>query len=408
MVIKNCRFCNSKKISKLFSLGNLSFTGKFATSININIPSTELSMVKCAQCHLVQLGRNFNMKYLYGKDYGYRTGINSTMTNHMKKICFKLSKRANLKKGDTVLDIASNDGTLLNFYSKDMFRVGIDPLIKKYIKYYPKIDLPIANFFSFEKIRKKTQKKFKVITALSVFYDMKNPNIFLNDISKLLDPNGILLLEQADLSSIIKLKMFDTICHEHLEYYSHDMIFKLAKKNNLKVFDMIGNDINGGSTQYYLCKNSSKHKVNKRVIHAFLFKEKKLKLKKVKTYKKFFKDIEVAGKNLRNLLIKLKNKKKIIHGYGASTKGNVLLQYFKIGKNFIDCISDRNPLKNGQFTPGTKIKIVNERISRKLKPDYYLVLPWHFKNEILKREKKIIKNGTKFIFPLPRIKIIGK
>ena len=408
MVIKNCRFCNSKKISKLFSLGNLSFTGKFARSINTNIPSADLSMVKCAKCHLVQLGRNFNMKYLYGSDYGYRTGINSTMTNHMKKICAILNKKANLKKGDAVLDIASNDGTLLNFYSKNIFRVGIDPTIRKYKKYYSKIDLSISDFFSFDKIHKNTKKKFKIISALSVFYDMKNPNIFLDDVCKLLDANGILLLEQADLASIIKLKMFDTICHEHLEYYSHEVIFQLAKKNNLKVFDMMENDINGGSTQYYLCKKNSKFKVNQKVIDAILYKEKKLKLKKVGTYKNFFKNIEVVSKNLRNLLIKLKNQKKIIHGYGASTKGNVLLQYFKIGKNFIDCISDRNPVKNGQFTPGTKIKIVSEKISRKLKPDYYLVLPWHFKNEILKREKKIIKNGTKFIFPLPNIKIVGK
>ncbi len=408
MIIKNCRICNSKKISKLVRLGNLSFTGKFATSINTNIPSADLSVVKCDKCHLVQLGRNFNTKYLYGSDYGYRTGINSTMTNHMKKICAKLNKTANLKKGDAVLDIASNDGTLLNFYSKNMFRVGIDPTIKKYKKYYSKINLPISDFFSFDKIRKNTKKKFKVISALSVFYDMKNPNIFLDEACKLLDQNGVLLLEQADLSSIIKHKMFDTICHEHLEYYSHDVIFQLAKKNNLKIFDMIANDINGGSTQYYLCKKNSKYKINKKVIDSFLSKDKKLELNKAETYKKFFKHIEVVGKNLRNLLIKLKDQNKIIHGYGASTKGNVLLQYFKIGTDFIDCISDRNPKKNGQFTPGTKIKIVSEEISRKLKPDYYLVLPWHFKNEILKREKKIINSGTKFIFPLPKIKIIIK
>ena len=230
MVIKNCRFCNSKKISKLFNLGNLSFTGKFATSINTNIPSAELTLVKCDQCHLVQLGRSFNMNYMYGSDYGYRTGINSTMTNHMKKVCTELKKKSNLKKGDAVLDIASNDGTLLNLYDKNIFTVGIDPIIKKYKKFYSKINIYISDFFSFKKIRKKTKKNFKVISALSVFYDTKNPNTFLNDVYKLLDHNGILLLEQADLFSIIKLRMFDTICHEHLEYYSHDVVFRLAKK----------------------------------------------------------------------------------------------------------------------------------------------------------------------------------
>jgi len=405
MLIKKCRSCNSKKISKLFSLGNLSFTGKFATSIKKNIPSADLSLIKCSKCHLVQLGRNFNIEYLYGSDYGYRTGINSTMTNHMKKVCAKLSKTVNLKKNDAVLDIASNDGTLLNFYNKNIFTVGIDPTIKKYKKYYSKINLPISDFFSFDKIKKKTKKKFKIISALSVFYDVKNPNVFLNEACKLLDENGILMLEQADLSSIIKYKMFDTICHEHLEYYSHEVIFQLAIKNNLKIFNMIANDINGGSTQYYFCKKSSKYKVNKRIIDSFLSKEKKLKLKNVQTYKDFFKQIETESKNLRNLLIKFKEQKKIIHGYGASTKGNVLLQYFKIGKNFIDYIADRNPKKNGQFTPGTKIKIVSEEVSRKLKPDYYLVLPWHFKDEILKREIKIRRKKTKFIFPFPKLEI---
>jgi cyclopropane fatty-acyl-phospholipid synthase-like methyltransferase len=408
MFIKKCRSCGSKNLKKLFSLGKLSFTGKFASSKIENIPSADLSMIKCSDCDLVQLGQNFNMNYMYSSDYGYRTGINSTMTNHMKMICLKLKKKANLQKGDAILDIASNDGTLLNFYGKDFFKVGIDPTIKKYKKYYSKINISISNFFSFNRIRKYTKKKFKIITALSVFYDMKNPNIFLNDVYKLLDDNGVLLLEQADLHSIIKLKMFDTICHEHLEYYSHDLIFQLAKKNNFKVFDIQSNDINGASTQYYLCKNNSKYKVNNKKINGFLSREKKLKLNKEKTYKIFFNEIELISKNLRNLLIGLKKQKKTIHGYGASTKGNVLLQYFKIGKNIIDCISDRNPVKNGKYTPGTKIKIVSEQISRKLNPDYYLVLPWHFKDEILKREKKIMNSGTKFIFPLPKIKIISK
>ena len=172
----------SSKLNKLFSLGKLSFTGKFATSININIPSADLSLIKCSKCHLVQLEQNFDLKYLYGSDYGYRTGINSTMTNHMKKVCAKLSKVTNLKKGDAVLDIASNDGTLLNFYGKNIFKVGIDPTIKIYRKYYSKIDLPISDFFSFNKIKNKTKKKFKIISALSVFYDVSNPNIFLNGV----------------------------------------------------------------------------------------------------------------------------------------------------------------------------------------------------------------------------------
>ena len=405
MLIKNCRSCSGNKFKKLFSLGNLSFTGKFAKNSTVNIPKAELALVMCDDCDLVQLNNNFNLKYLYGPDYGYRTGINKTMTEHMRSVVSSVKKIANLKKKDAVLDIASNDGTLLNFYSKSLFRAGIDPTIKKFSHYYKEIDSKIPDFFSEKAVRKKTKKTFKVITALSVFYDIENPNYFLSDVNKLLDDDGIFVLEQADLLSIIKLKMFDTICHEHLEYYSHKVIIKLLKKNNLKLFDFKLNDINGGSTQYYICKDKNiKVKVQKNKIMKMLNNEKKFKLDEVKTYKKFFIEIQSVKKKLNKIIKKIKSENKIIHGYGASTKGNVLLQYFNINKNHIDCISDRNPKKNGFYTPNTRIKIVSELYSRKINPDYYLVLPWHFKKEILQREKKQNK-FSKFIFPLPSLEI---
>jgi hypothetical protein len=405
MLIKNCRSCSGNKFKKLFSLGNLSFTGKFAKNSTVNIPKAELALVMCDDCDLVQLNNNFNLKYLYGPDYGYRTGINKTMTEHMRSVVSSVKKIANLKRKDAVLDIASNDGTLLNFYSKSLFRAGIDPTIKKFSHYYKKIDSKIPDFFSEKAVRKETKKTFKVITALSVFYDIENPNYFLSDVNKLLDDDGIFVLEQADLLSIIKLKMFDTICHEHLEYYSHKVIIKLLKKNNLKLFDFKFNDINGGSTQYYICKDKNiKVKVQKNKIMKMLNNEKKFKLDEVKTYKNFFIEIQSVKKKLNKIIKKIKFENKIIHGYGASTKGNVLLQYFNINKNHIDCISDRNPKKNGFYTPNTKIKIVSELYSRKINPDYYLVLPWHFKKEILQREKKQNK-FSKFIFPLPSLEI---
>ena len=405
MLIKNCRSCSGNKFKKLFSLGNLSFTGKFAKNSTVNIPKAELALVMCGNCDLVQLNNNFNLRYLYGPDYGYRTGINKTMTEHMRSVVSSVKKIANLKKKDAVLDIASNDGTLLNFYSKSLFRAGIDPTIKKFSHYYKEIDSKIPDFFSEKAVRKKTKKTFKVITALSVFYDIENPNYFLSDVNKLLDDDGIFVLEQADLLSIIKLKMFDTICHEHLEYYSHNVIIKLLKKNDLKLFDFKLNDINGGSTQYYICKDKNiKIKVQKNKIMKMLNNEKKFKLDEVKTYEKFFTETQSVKKKLNKIIKKIKSENKIIHGYGASTKGNVLLQYFNINKNHIDCISDRNPKKNGFYTPNTKIKIVSELYSRKINPDYYLVLPWHFKKEILQREKKQRK-FTKFIFPLPNLEI---
>ncbi len=403
MKIKNCRSCKSNKIKKLFSLGKLSFTGKFPKKEKENIPKAELGLVICKNCELVQLSRNFDLKYLYGLDYGYRTGINQTMTNHMRTIQKYTTKILKLNKKDAILDIASNDGTLLNFYNKKIFKVGIDPTIKKFTKYYKNINIGISNFFTKKNITKKTKKKFKLITALSVFYDIENPNIFLSDIKDLLEDEGILVLEHADLLSIIKNKMFDTICHEHLEYYSHKVIFNLLNYNGFRVFDIKFNDINGGSAQYYICKQKcKKYKTNTNKINKILKNEKKFELGNEKTFNKFFKEIKKIKVELIQVLKKIKKKNQTIHGYGASTKGNVLLQYFGIDKKYVDLISDRNPRKNGNFTPSTKIKIVKEEISRKLNPDFYLVLPWHFRKEILRREKKQ-KKYSKFIFPLPKL-----
>ncbi len=406
--LPSCRNCNNKKLDQLFSLGKLSFTGKFAKNKSESIPRAEITLVKCKSCNLVQLSKNFNPKYLYGKDYGYRSGINKTMTDHLASTAKLLSKKTKIKRGDYVLDIASNDGTLLHKYKNDLVKVGVDPILNKFKHFYKSIDYPINDFFSYKVIQKnKIKNKFKIITALSVFYDLKKPNNFLRDVKKIIDEkNGIFLLEFADLLSIIKYKLFDTICHEHLEYYSAKVIIDMVNNNGLKVFDIHTNKINGGSIRFFISDNHAKYKINKKNIDKYLNEEKKYKLEKISTYKKFFKKINNLKIKLNKIINKIRLEDKTIHGYGASTKGNVLLQYFNISNNQIPYIADRNPEKNNHYTPGTKIKVITEKISRNLKPDYYLVLPWHFKDEILKREKKIIKNGTKFIFPLPMIKVI--
>ena len=199
--------------------------------------------------------------------------------------------------------------------------------------------------------------------------------------------------------------MFDTICHEHLEYYSSKVILNLCKKNKLRVFDIKKNDINGSSKQYYVCHDNSKKKNNENIIKNELISENKLKLSEVKTFKQFFKEINKSKSELNILIKKINKQGKKIHCYGASTKGNVLLQYYKINNKIINFAAERNKNKYDLFTPGSNIKIISEVLSRFYKPDYYLVLPWHFKNEILKREKNIRKKGVKFIFPLPNLKI---
>ncbi|MBD1161452.1 methyltransferase domain-containing protein [Pelagibacterales bacterium SAG-MED15] len=404
--IEKCRNCKSKNLINLFSLGKLRFTGKFPSKKQ-NVPFGEITLVMCNKCKLVQLNKNFSLKYLYNKDYGYRTGVNRTMTKHVHDVVKNLQKKVKIKKNDNVLDIASNDGTLLSFYNKKTISWGIDPILNKYKKNYNKIDYGVNDFFNLKSINRINKKvKFKIITALAVFYDLEDPNIFLNAINKLLDKNGIFYLEFQDLLKIIKNNMFDTICHEHLEYYSVTFINNILRKHNLRLFDHKYNEINGGSSSYFICHKDSVYKTNKIKINKILQNESKANIHSRSTYIKFKNKIDQCKKSLNNLIVKIKKEKKIIHGYAASTKGNVLLQYFNLNNKKIDYISDRNPLKQNLYTPGTKIKIISEKLSRNLKPSYYLVLAWHFKKEILLREKEVRKKGTKFIFPLPTLKII--
>lgn len=401
MKIKHCRNCSSKKLLNLFSLGNIFFTGKFLKKNN-KARKGSIDVVMCDKCKLVQLKNNFDLNYMYGKDYGYRTGINTTMTKHVAGVVKKLSSMVKIKKNDYVLDIASNDGTLLNFYDKRVVTFGVDPLVNKYIKNYKKINFKISEFFSAKPVIKKVKNiKFKIITALSVFYDMKKPNKFLSDVKKILHNDGILLLEFADLGSIVKYNMFDTFCHEHLEYYSAKVISKMCEKNDLRLFDMKSNNINGGSIQFFICKKNSIYKNNISALNKIYRKETQLQLGERNTYFKFIKRVEKIKNKLNFFLNSEIKKGKIIHGYGASTKGNVLLQYFGLTNKSISHIAERNPDKYNLYTPGTQIKIISEKNSRNILPDYYLVLPWHFKDEILKREKQTIKKGSKFIFPLP-------
>ena len=406
MKIYKCRNCKSRKLKRIFSLGNIFYTGKF-TKKNTSPRKGPINVAMCENCTLVQLENNFDLNYMYGPDYGYRTGINKTMTNHVKNIVKTLSVKSKLKKNDIVLDIASNDGTLLNFYKKEIVTFGVDPVIKKYLQNYSKINFKISDFFSSKKVKKITNRKFKIITALSVFYDLRDPNKFLSDTESILDNDGIFVIELADLASIIKFNVFDTFCHEHSEYYSAKVIAQMCVNNSLRLFDVKINNINGGSLQFYICKDKSKYKNNKPVLKKIFLREKKLKLNKKQTFLNFIRRVNKIKFQLMSFVKQAIKDKKTIHGYGASTKGNVLLQYFGLSYKEINYVADKNPKKYNLYTPGSKIKIISESLSRKIKPDYYLVLPWHFKKEILLREKKTIERNSKFIFPLPNLKIIS-
>ncbi len=408
--IKCCRLCNCKELLPVFDFGLQALSTRFPDSNEPDAERIPLNLVQCCnpKCNLTQLTHDYDFNDLYRKGYGYRSGINKTMKNHLKNIVDQLESYVDLSKGDTVLDIASNDGTLLRCYKKSNINlIGIDPTISQYREYYPKKNTYLSTeFFSKEIFYNLSPTKYaKLITSIAVFYDVPNPQIFVNDIASILDKNGVWVMEQSYLPSLLKDLSFDSICHEHLAYYALKQIKLVTNQANLRIFNIEANNMNGGSVRAFICHKDSNHITNHENLNRIEKLESNSKLDKKETFIIFKNKIMSIGDDLVNFLKNEKKKGKKIHIYGASTKGNVLLQLFGIGVNLIDVAAERNEWKYGHRTPGTNIPIISEKESRELKPDYYLVLPWHFKDEFIKREKQFINEGGKLIFPLPKLEI---
>lgn len=402
--IQKCRNCKENKFNPFFNLGNMELSTYFPDKNDKSRNPIPLNLIYCKKCLLFQLQHNYNLKTLFNDKYGYRSGINQSMKNHFKDILDDISKKILLKDKDVVLDVASNDGTFLGLYKqKNITRIGIDPTINKYKKYYDKKIKTSSNFFNLKTYKKITNKKAKIITSIAVFYDVTNPNMFVKNISKILDSDGLWVLEQSYLPLIIKNYAFDSLCHEHITYFTFKQLNTLLKKYNLQIVDVKTNQMNGGSIRFFITKNNSKIQKNKKNLDSCLKIEKKFYSNLPKTLLKFKEDINKNKIKLVETIKNYKNNKKIIHVYGASTKGNILLQYFQINNKYIDFAADRNSYKWSKKTPGTNIPIISEKKSRKINPDIYLVLPWHFKDEFLIREKSFLKKGGRFIFPLPKV-----
>ena len=407
MKIKFCRSCKNSSIKKVFDLGNHKLTGVFPKTKNEKIDSGRLGMVYCNNCSLLQLENSFNPKKMYGSNYGYMSSQNLSMISHLKNKSIKLKKLSKLKKSEIVVDIGSNDGTFLNFFEKKYKLFGIDPSSKRLKKFYRDDINVISDFFTESKIAKYlAKKKAKIITTISMFYDLEDPIKFAKDVYNSLDENGIWHLEQSYMPSMIKNCSYDTICHEHLEYYSLKSIKYIFDKIGFVIIDLEFNNINGGSFALTVKKKNKFNKKHFFLTNLILNEEKQFKYNKYNTIKKFYKKILNHKKILKKLLISLKKNNKKVFGYGASTKGNVILQFCGINSELLPFIAEVSKFKFNKYTPGSKIKIISEKKSKTLKPDYYLVLPWHFKDFIEKKEKKFLNDGGKLIFPLPEINII--
>ena len=415
---QTCRACGSSALSPVISLGEQFLASNFAISeefppVDRPIP---LEVVRCdperdeRACGLVQLRHTVPSDLMYSS-YGYRSGINATMTRHLGEIARGLERRIGLKAGDLVVDIGANDGTLLLQYeTKGAEYVGFEPSNIEPAEPTPQLRF-IRDYFSAEALfRALGEKKARIVTSIAMFYDLEQPNTFVADVARILADDGLWVLELSYLPSMLEKVSFDTICHEHLEYYSLASLERLLAAHGLQVADATLNDSNGGSIRAAVCHRGSRHGQHTREVRARLYalkrREFEMKLDSGETYRTFAAGAERIRHELAALLLKLRAGGKTIYGYGASTKGNVILQYCGITREHVTAIADRNPAKWGSSTVGTRIPIISEDEMRQANPDYLLVLPWHFMQEFKQREEAFLACGGRFIVPVPRVEIV--
>jgi hypothetical protein len=405
--IKKCRISGSPNLITVLSLGEQCLTGVFPKSTNEAITKGPLDLVWCPDSGLLQMKQSYNMDEMYGDNYGYRSGLNSSMVRHLQQKIRTLEQMIKPKDADLVIDIGSNDATSLKAYAGKFRKIGIDPTGKKFREYYTDDITLIPDFFSattFNDIF--PNKKAKIITSIAMFYDLENPVAFVKDIEQVLADDGVWHFEQSYMPSMLRTNSYDTVCHEHLEFYSFKVVKNMLESCGLRVIDVQMNAINGGSFAVTACKKKASYKSNLPIINWMLKQEDDMGLDTPKPYRDFEERVFRHRKNLKELIEALVADGKKIIGYGASTKGNVLLQFCGLTTKHIPFIAEVNEDKFGSFTPGTNIPIISEKEARAMKPDYFLVLPWHFKTGILEREKEFMAQGGKFIFPLPEIEIV--
>jgi hypothetical protein len=405
--ISKCRIGKSTNLITVLSLGEQYLTGVFPKNVNEEITKGPLDLVWCPDSGLLQMKHSYSLDEMYGDNYGYRSGLNASMVNHLEQKIRTLEKLARPVETDLVIDIGSNDATSLKAYSGKFRKVGIDPTGKKFIDFYTNEISLIPDFFTkeiFDSIF--PGEKAKIITSIAMFYDLEDPGKFVKDVEGVLAEDGIWHFEQSYMPSMLRTNSYDTICHEHLEFYSFKVVKNLLEDNGMKVIDVQMNAINGGSFAITASKENANYNPNHAVINWMLKQEDDMGLDTPKPYREFEERVFKHRKNLKDLIEALVADGKTVFGYGASTKGNVLLQFCGFTSAQIPYIAEVNPDKFGSFTPGTNIPIISETEAKALKPDYFLVLPWHFKNSILEREKDYLADGGKFILPLPEIEIV--
>jgi len=407
--IRRCRVSGSSHLVSVLNLGEQALTGVFPREKSQAVTQGPLELVWCPDSGLLQLKHSYSLSEMYGDNYGYRSGLNASMVAHLAGKVRGLERRRPLSAGDWVLDIGSNDGTLLKSYATPgIRRIGMDPTARKFREFYPDGVEVVTDFFSSRRYLDATGgKRARIITSIAMFYDLEDPNAFVRDIAECLAPDGVWHFEQSYMPSMLRTNAYDTVCHEHLEYYSLRVIDDLVRRNGLRIVDVQMNSVNGGSFAVTACHAETDIPSERPIIDWLLQQEDNWGLNTAKPYRQFEERVFKHRADLQRLIHALVSDGKRVLGYGASTKGNVLLQFCKFGPDLIPAIAEVNTEKFGAYTPGTLIPIVSEAEARAMRPDYFLVLPWHFKSTIVQREKDYLAAGGKLIFPLPEIEIVG-
>ena len=398
---KSCRICKSQKLETVIDLGNQSLTGVFNED-GKDVEKYNMSLCMCNDCGLTQINEIYDLDLLYGDGYGYESALNASMVEHLKGKSKSIHKILKFCDEDIIIDIGSNDATSLTFFNNNTVKIGVDFTGKKYQANYNACNATlIPDFFPSSKLDDFLDgRKAKFISSYSCFYDLPDPVFFAKEVARHLADDGLWCLEQSYMPLMLETNSFDTICHEHIEYYKLQDIKNICDRAELEIKGIEFNDVNGGSFSVTVGHQNNIFKQSS-FTKDILTKEASIDWRN--EFKEFNKRIESLREQTIKKLVDLKKEGKRVAGLGASTKGNVLLQLYGITSEHIDFIGEVNENKFGCRTPGSNIPIISEQELLKSNPDYLFVLPWHFKNFFLESFKG---KKVKLIFPLPKLEII--
>jgi NDP-4-keto-2,6-dideoxyhexose 3-C-methyltransferase len=403
--VNACFICSGKELTQILDLGNQPMSGVFLLPDEPDPVSSPLTLMQCTtvdsdntQCGNIQLKHKADFSDMYGSNYGYNSSLSPFMLEHLAQIAHRANKHIKIESQDYILDIGCNDGSFLNmFKSQTKNLVGVDPSSAKFQDIAPPEATIFVDYFPSTKITDYMNgRKFKMISSIAMFYDLDDPFGFMSALHSNLEDHGLWVVELSEFKEFLKNLSYDQICHEHLLYIDADLLISMAKKTGFELLEITYSEINGGSACYYFqktvanlsysCKSSVTTNQIDRLQHRVLQNK-----NEVMSYLK---------------MLRKQNQK--IFGYGASTKGNVLMNYYEIDISILECISDTNPFKWGRVTPGSRIPIISHEQMRISPPDYLFVFIWHLRSEVLKYEEEFIAKGGKIILPLPRFHVIDR